>query len=186
MKIVETFCVIIWILKAGFACIPPPGMTTTPGPSTTTEECQTLTQACGSVQCCTGLTCAPLLNVCIPSILPTLPPCKKLLEPCGLLVGSCCDNSNCAPVLNICIPSLGKKKRSAESGCGVVANVEEAAFVECETDGEVGLTWTEVENCEDKFGDFGIPLPTIDDFNFFDLNGDGTLLLEEWQQKADC
>eukprot|EP00092_Neocalanus_flemingeri_P070493 GFUD01086539.1.p1 GENE.GFUD01086539.1~~GFUD01086539.1.p1 ORF type:complete len:149 (-),score=29.20 GFUD01086539.1:99-545(-) len=148
MKIVETCCVIIWILKAGFACITPPGMTTTPGPSTTTEECKTLTQACGSVQCCY--------------------------------------NSNCAPVLNICIPSLGKKKRSAESGCGVVANVEEAAFVLCETDGEVGLTWTEVENCEDKFGDFGIPLPTIEDFNFFDLNGDGTLLLEEWQQKADC
>ena len=37
-----------------------------------------------------GLLCAPLLNVCVPNIGITPPPCKKLAETCGLLEGACC------------------------------------------------------------------------------------------------
>merc|ERR1712115_429074 len=51
------------------------------------------------------------------------------------------------------------------------------------------LSLDEVEACEDMFGDqleeLGIALPSEDDFNASDLNGDGTLLFEEWEEWAN-
>jgi len=63
------------------------------------------------------------------------------------------------------------------------------AFEQCDTDGDDGLSWDEVEACEDAFGDMleekGIALPSEDDFNASDLNGDGILLFEEWEEWAN-
>merc|ERR1712115_72685 len=70
-----------------------------------------------------------------------------------------------------------------------VVKYEMQAFEQCETDGVDGLSWDEVEACEDMFGDqleeLGIALPSEDDFNASDLNGDGTLLFEEWEEWAN-
>merc|ERR1712168_384674 len=63
---------------------------------------------------------------------------------------------------------------------------ERKAFEICESDKMIGLTWREVEKCEERFGDLleenGIPVPSEEDFNDADLNGDGTLLFEEWKE----
>merc|ERR1711962_526584 len=61
-----------------------------------------------------------------------------------------------------------------------VEELEMQAFEQCESDGEEGLTWDEVEACEAIFGpmltDQGIVLPTEEDFQASDLNKDGILL----------
>merc|ERR1712215_601560 len=63
-----------------------------------------------------------------------------------------------------------------------VEELEMQAFEQCESDGEEGLTWDEVEACEAIFGpmltDQGIVLPTEEDFQASDLNKDGILLLK--------
>merc|ERR1711942_443572 len=63
---------------------------------------------------------------------------------------------------------------------------ERKAFAMCDSDRMIGLTWKEVEKCEERFGDKllekGIPLPSEVDFDNADLNGDGTLLFEEWEK----
>ena len=60
------------------------------------------------------------------------------------------------------------------------------AFKVCDSDRMVGLTWTEVEACEVRFADLlasqNIPLPSEADFESADLNRDGTLLFEEWEE----
>eukprot|EP00091_Calanus_sinicus_P013534 TRINITY_DN3001_c0_g1_i1.p1 TRINITY_DN3001_c0_g1~~TRINITY_DN3001_c0_g1_i1.p1 ORF type:complete len:114 (-),score=50.59 TRINITY_DN3001_c0_g1_i1:101-442(-) len=49
-----------------------------------------------------------------------------------------------------------------------------------------GLTWDEVEKCEAKFADLlanqNIPIPSKEDFDAADLNEDGTLMFEEWEE----
>merc|ERR1712012_450237 len=61
---------------------------------------------------------------------------------------------------------------------------ERLAFVLCESDGEEGLTWAEVKDCEDRFAylltEMGQAVPTEEDFNKADLDSDGTLKFEEW------
>ena len=86
--------------------------------------------------------------------------------------------------------------------------MEKAEFIVCESDGSEGLTWAEVEICEVRFNEkyqaFPIiiyfkatyansPLyasfgdaPTNADFQNFDLNNDGTLMFEEWEEKTNC
>merc|ERR1712080_254740 len=70
-----------------------------------------------------------------------------------------------------------------------VVDWEMQAFEECESDGEEGLTWNEVEACEDKFGTLlaekGIGLPSQTDFEAADLNNDGNLMFEEWMEWAN-
>merc|ERR1712133_93731 len=70
-----------------------------------------------------------------------------------------------------------------------VGEWEMKAFEQGDTDGDDGLSWDEVEACEDAFGDMleekGIALPSEDDFNASDLNGDGILLFEEWEEWAN-
>merc|ERR1712112_669737 len=70
-----------------------------------------------------------------------------------------------------------------------IEELEMQAFEQCESDGEEGLTWDEVEECEAMFGpmltDQGIDLPTEEDFQASDLNKDGILLYREWQEWAD-
>ena len=80
--------------------------------------------------------------------------------------------------------------------------METDAFKICESDRMIGLTWREVEKCEvsqlnifwdiygltlqERFGamllEQGIPLPIEEEFDNADLNGDGTLLFEEWEE----
>merc|ERR1711955_117371 len=64
--------------------------------------------------------------------------------------------------------------------------IEKDAFKMCESDRMIGLTWREVEKCEERFGDIlekeGIRLPGKEDFDYADLDGDGTLFFEEWEE----
>ena len=65
-----------------------------------------------------------------------------------------------------------------------VVAAETIAFALCEYDGEPGLTWGEVQDCQREFADY---IDKTDDFNTTDvafiqsdLNKDGVLLFEEW------
>merc|ERR1711862_323450 len=169
------------VLRPGLACFP----TTPPQPP---APCSNLTQSCSAMDCCGGLLCAPLVSVCVPDL---SPPCKNLGEECGLLAGACCDGLDCAPIISKCFPALGRKKRSASAEydpCEYLVKIEQTAFDECQSDGEEGLTWTEVKQCEAKYADYGVPvpLPTFEDFQEYDLDKDGTLLMEEWRNKSNC
>merc|ERR1712115_517842 len=63
---------------------------------------------------------------------------------------------------------------------------EKMAFVLCDSDKMIGLTWHEVEMCEERFADMlakeDIDVPSREDFDSADLNGDGTLVMEEWKK----
>merc|ERR1739842_57270 len=60
------------------------------------------------------------------------------------------------------------------------------AFSFCNQDEQPGLTWEEVENCEKEFAEVlaaqNIPVPTEEDFNSADLNSDGKLFFQEWEE----
>ena len=60
------------------------------------------------------------------------------------------------------------------------------AFSFCNQDGEPGLTWKEVETCEKEFAMVlaaqNIDVPTEEDFNSADLNSDGKLFFQEWEE----
>merc|ERR1712002_399268 len=63
---------------------------------------------------------------------------------------------------------------------------EKIAFQLCNTDGDDGLTWDEVYKCEELFSQIldgqGIDVPTKKDFDSADLNQDGILKFEEWEE----
>ena len=60
-------------------------------------------------------------------------------------------------------------------------NIGLKAFEKCEFDGNSGLSWSEVERCENIFcGVLTIHCPTKDDFHGFDSNGDGILTMTEY------
>merc|ERR1719431_1249688 len=71
-------------------------------------------------------------------------------------------------------------------GGDVIELMETSAFNICETDKMVGLTWNEVEKCEERFAALlqaqNVSPPTKEDFEASDLNRDGILTLEEWKQ----
>merc|ERR1711971_273113 len=60
---------------------------------------------------------------------------------------------------------------------------ETLAFGVCNTDGIEGLSWDEVEQCEEQFCNLltNINCPTRDDFDFFDVDGNGILTWSEWK-----
>merc|ERR1739842_87651 len=86
----------------------------------------------------------------------------------------------------------GRKKREAATGLLVsrsaVEQEEEIAFAACDTDQVEGLTWQEVEQCEEKYllllGEVGIEAPSKADFEAADLDGNGALLFKEWKDWA--
>merc|ERR1711879_946853 len=86
----------------------------------------------------------------------------------------------------------GRKKREAASGLLVsrsaVEQEEEIAFAACDTDQVEGLTWQEVEQCEEKYllllAEVGIEAPSKADFEAADLDGNGALLFKEWKDWA--
>merc|ERR1711953_208932 len=66
----------------------------------------------------------------------------------------------------------------------VAEEAEQAAFTLCDNDGNGCLSWPEVDECEHKYElalkAAGLPLPSEEDFDASDLNGDGCLHYEEW------
>ena len=60
------------------------------------------------------------------------------------------------------------------------------AFKVCDSDKMMGLTWKEVKKCEERFGELltleDIPIPSKDDFDSADVNKDGILYKEEWNE----
>ena len=62
--------------------------------------------------------------------------------------------------------------------------LEKAAFEMCDMDRMVGLTWREVEACEERYAgaleDQGIAVPTKEMFEEADEDGNGVLFYEEW------
>merc|ERR1712098_139091 len=85
--------------------------------------------------------------------------------------------------------TIDDRRGNPEDDFSDIEELEMLAFEQCESDGEEGLTWDEVEECEEIFGpmltDQGIVLPTEEDFQASDLNKDGILLLREWKEWAD-
>merc|ERR1711881_106574 len=60
-------------------------------------------------------------------------------------------------------------------------NLAKQAFSTCDTDGTEGLTWDEIDACEDRFcGLLTIDCPTQDEFDTFDLDNDGNLTWDEY------
>merc|ERR1712051_913326 len=60
--------------------------------------------------------------------------------------------------------------------------VESMAFEICNTDGVDGLSWAEVEQCEELYCQhFTFDCPTRSDFDFFDADKDGVLTWSEWE-----
>ena len=61
---------------------------------------------------------------------------------------------------------------------------EMMAFKVCDSDKMMGLTWPEVQKCEERFGDLlaleDIPIPSKEDFDSADGDKDGVLYKEEW------
>merc|ERR1712210_32258 len=86
----------------------------------------------------------------------------------------------------------GRKKREAATWLLVsrsaVEQEEEIAFAACDSDQVEGLTWEEVEQCEEKYllllTEVGIEAPSKADFEAADLDGNGALLLKEWKDWA--
>ena len=55
------------------------------------------------------------------------------------------------------------------------------AYQKCETNGVYGLTWEEIEKCEEEFCSIlTVPCPTKEDYESFDENSDGNLSLDEY------
>ena len=55
------------------------------------------------------------------------------------------------------------------------------AYQKCERNGVYGLSWEEIEKCEEDFCSLlTIPCPTKEDYESFDENSDGNLSLEEY------
>jgi len=64
-------------------------------------------------------------------------------------------------------------------------NLAKQAFQTCETDGEEGLTWDEVDSCEDEFCQLlNIECPTEEEHEAMDLNGDGNLTWSEYLEAS--
>merc|ERR1711893_49486 len=60
-------------------------------------------------------------------------------------------------------------------------NIAKQGFAICNTDGQDGLTWTEIKDCEDMFCSvLSFPCPDEKDFIQWDSNQDGILTFEEW------
>merc|ERR1712051_504370 len=60
--------------------------------------------------------------------------------------------------------------------------VEPLAYAVCNTDGVEGLSWAEVEQCEEAYcKDLPFDCPTKADFDFFDADGNGILTWAEWK-----
>ena len=58
------------------------------------------------------------------------------------------------------------------------------AFKACDVDGEIGLTWEEIQSCEDTFcALLNFECPEEKDFHECDKNNDGNLTLQEYM---DC
>eukprot|EP00093_Oithona_nana_P001505 01505.XXX_559_298_1 [CDS] Oithona nana genome sequencing. len=54
-------------------------------------------------------------------------------------------------------------------------------FVTCNTDGQYGLTWDEIEACEARFCNALIyECPTEDNFHEMDANNDENLTIDEY------
>merc|ERR1711942_560633 len=70
--------------------------------------------------------------------------------------------------------------------CEDILEAERKAFAMCDSDKMVGLTWKEVENCEERFAELiaqeEIDLPSKEAFDNADLNSNGILLFEEWEE----
>ena len=63
---------------------------------------------------------------------------------------------------------------------------EMMAFKVCDSDKMMGLTWSEVEKCEERFADLlaleDIPVPSEEDFDAADGDKNGILYKEEWNE----
>merc|ERR1712080_180426 len=121
--------------------------------------------------------------------------CASPCFQCGVCKEKCCQNVflgreeetledrtlqiECAPVTTAA-PAGGRifDDRQSEG----IEFIEKKAFELCDEDGDTGLSWEEVEICEETYGPYVNldPLPTKEDFDSFDLDQNGILFFEEW------
>merc|ERR1711962_1333478 len=119
------------------------------------------------------------------SIYPTSQPIFTRMKPILVLLLSVLSLSHGDPIDDTMDDPMGDPEDNLGDDLPDVEELEMQAFEKCESDGEEGLTWDEVEACEAIFRpmltDQGIVLPTEEDFQASDLNKDGILLLKEWK-----
>merc|ERR1712179_198396 len=88
------------------------------------------------------------------------------------------------PVLSLLLTVLALTQGSTSDTTPDIMELEKTAFKLCESDHTEGLTWDEVEECEDTYGEEllaqGLAVPSYQDFKDADTNGDGILMFEEW------
>merc|ERR1712215_630867 len=112
------------------------------------------------------------------SIYPTRKPISTRMKPILVLLLSVLSLSHGDPIGNPVNDPVDDAVNDPLDNLGDdlpdVEELEMQAFEQCESDGEEGLTWDEVEACEAIFGpmltDQGIVLPTEEDFQASDLN----------------
>merc|ERR1711915_192775 len=86
----------------------------------------------------------------------------------------------------------GRKKRSADE-CVQLESLEQMAFQYC-PHGNDGFTWEEVQSCGESVQSLPFPvslpfvMPSKDDFDAIDANGDGNgiLTMGEWRDYVGC
>merc|ERR1711971_262361 len=100
---------------------------------------------------------------------------------CGSLANACvclCSDKECLEKHN-----LKSCKNRGYDRVIDASTVETLASHVCNTDGEEGLSWAEVEDCLEHFCHLlpEIACPTKEEFEFFDMDGNGILTWSEWQ-----
>merc|ERR1711971_1265 len=105
-----------------------------------------------------------------------------ILSTVGTLTNGCCKVNCCKKAV------CGGHGRAASLNFKANLNgdaVESLAFQYCNTDSIEGLSWPEVEECEDNFcGNLPIHCPTRSEFDEFDEDNNGILTWDEWKSKS--
>merc|ERR1719266_2219666 len=118
---------------------------------------------------CTGVTAATCTSPCYA---------------CGLCSNKCCQNLfGRVETDRFILPCLSGRDDDT-SDLQDIEFIEQKAFEVCDTDDDGGLSWSEVQICEDMYGKFLKidQLPNEDDFDKFDSDSNGVLFFEEWQE----
>merc|ERR1711936_767056 len=121
--------------------------------------------------------------------------CTSPCYQCGACRQYCCTsifgrNEEDRTFRRFCAPGEGREMDESEEMLTdeteefeEIKILEQEAFVVCDTDKDGGLSWDEVEICEKMYGHLLNldHLPNKDDFEHYDTNSNGVLLLEEWK-----
>merc|ERR1712080_585474 len=109
---------------------------------------------------------------------------------CGTCKQYCCKNvflgrnEDERTLQTYCAPGEGRESDSHENEeYQKIELLEKKSFEICDENEDGGLSWAEVETCEETYGLFVNldRLPNKEDFDYFDSDQNGILYFEEWE-----